>query len=144
LDTNIHQDAFDAHGKASAVVHGANIISPKVCSQPSGFLADLTNGQNVDTEPSSNNFVLTGKVQLFNREDLTVEFYSYHGPAPEGETLKDGEAPVYQMAVLDQDKKLTIANLVPNFTGTMFDSIGIENITFIYQVSGVFCLLPSQ
>lgn len=137
---SLHQDALDANGQDSAVVHGATILSPIITNQPSGFLAKLTNGHpNNDIKPNDgvpDNFVLTGKIQPFNQKDLTLEFYSYHGPLPDDSKVIPGEGstPVYQMAIFDRGQKLSISKLIPQFAGTTFDSLAIENIDFIYQV----------
>ena len=141
---SLHQDALNAIGQDSATVHGANIIAPVLLRKPIGILQQLTEGHpNTDTKPATGaddtpvNFVLSGKIKLFNREDLTVDFYSYHGPPPENKTLPAGEAPVYQMAVLDQGHELFLSQLLPEFVGTAFESIGLKNTTFMYQVNNL-------
>lgn len=138
-----HQKALAADGAPDAEIHGATILGPTIATKPSdsAFLAEITKDHvNNTSVPSKDvndpNFVLTGKIQLFNQKDLTVDFFSYHGPPPKTspETPPDGEVPVYQMAVFDKDKAISVSSLIPQFQGTTFDSFAIENIRALYQV----------
>ena len=84
------------------------------------------------TDQAPPGFVLSGSIALFGRDDLQVDFYSHHGPAPQGETLQPGDTLIYQRAELEHE--LHISELLPAFKNTTFDSIGLKNLTFTYQV----------
>ena len=146
-----HQVALNVDGKDVEVIHRATVSTPKILKSPSDsvFLASITK-DHIDTTsaPSEDvndpNFVLTGKIQLFNQQDLTLDFFSYHGPLPQTckEILPEGEVPVYQMAVLNKGQLIKVSALIPQFKDTKFDSFAIENIRVLYQVRTTFLSLP--
>ena len=145
--SSIHQSAWTAgnEGHDSTGVHGATIDSPRIAFQPPLRLLgairprDTTKDALSETENTAHNgshlppkgLILSGTIVPFGLESLTAEFYSHHGPLPPWIDQKDDRSPVYQIAMMRED--LRISSILPSFSGTNFDVIALQNVNFTYQ-----------
>ncbi|KAG8866888.1 hypothetical protein FRC20_007225, partial [Serendipita sp. 405] len=146
-----HHEAWKAglESHDCAVVHGAMLQAPSITTDiPSRLkeqvvasiateatettieLHPLTNVDGTHAPPPKG-FTLSGTVDLFDMESLSADFYSYHGPLPAWLDPEHGIPPIYQIAMLAGD--LRLSSLLPAFSGTNFDSYSLKNVTFTYQ-----------
>lgn len=82
-------------------------------------------------------FILAGKIQLFDINNLIANFYIYVGDLPSNSELglPDDAIPTFEMAVLNAP--LQMSTLVPAFSGTHFDLVKLDNVKVTYQVSTI-------
>ncbi|KDQ13587.1 hypothetical protein BOTBODRAFT_175576 [Botryobasidium botryosum FD-172 SS1] len=143
----VHQAAWTAatEGHESTTVHGATVQSPTIASQlPLRLVQPRSQPDDVSVEPQPlplpdtssaspppDGFILTGKIALFGLDSLTADFYSHHGPVSSTEPIPEGTLPIYQMAVLEKD--LRVSSILPQFVGKKFDVIDLKDVMFTYQ-----------
>ena len=141
-----HHAAWTAgiEGHETVTIHKANIIAPTISFAPPPHLlgvikcpdTGVTRDKERQIQGGSGNvapesgFILTGSIKLFGIDSLTADFYSHHGPPPAW--VDPDEEPIYQMAVLKDD--LRISSIVPEFSGAQFDFICLKDVSLVYQV----------
>jgi hypothetical protein len=144
--TSTHMAAWNAATtvQPSTNVNGAIIGNPKVSLEPPPRFASPVKQQTLGNtaavpqaplmgeHPPPEGFVLTGTIDLFGMPALKADFYSYHGAIPPDLILPAGQSPIYQLATLDEDVRMS--TFLPRLANTTFDTIALKNPTFTYQV----------
>ncbi|KAJ8064931.1 hypothetical protein OCU04_007235 [Sclerotinia nivalis] len=119
------------------VVHGATVLDPTVSFDLPPIISNAM--RTWDASPPNFNgkvappegFVLNGSISLFGLDTLVADFYGYHGPPLESSDLSDSRIPVYQMAALRDD--LRLSSLFPAAKDKEFDVIALKDVAITYQ-----------
>jgi len=152
---NLHPDqlAWNTHGAESATIHGATISSPSITRQlPDKIVQKLKSHASAGgpdstpqldftaPHPPPDGFILSGSIELFGIRGLKADFYSHHGPISAPANIPAGTIPIYQVAYLDKD--LRISSILPDFAGTHFDILNFKEVSFTYQVRATHDISP--
>ncbi|KAI9649435.1 hypothetical protein NHQ30_002011 [Ciborinia camelliae] len=119
------------------VVHGAVVIDPTVSFDLPPVISSAMRTPNAPPPSATGKrappegFLLSGSILLFGSDTLVADFYGYHGPRPDTYGYGNSRIPVYQMAVLQDD--LRLSSIIPAAKGKEFDAIALKDVTITYQ-----------
>ncbi|KAG5651476.1 hypothetical protein H0H81_008507 [Sphagnurus paluster] len=138
LHESHHEAWVCAQTLDSANIHGAVVQELSVATTPPPHLIKASVIPKEDTStlaslsaPPPDGFVLTGTIDLFGFEELRTDFYSHHAPPPSELKLPKHVPPVHQLAVVRG--AIHASKFFPEFAGTEFDIIKLQNVHVTYQ-----------
>jgi hypothetical protein len=134
----LHEEAWTSAVKThvlETVLHGATVTDPTVAIELPALLADIIKPcapQTIHPKSVPDGFVVSGSIEPFGNEKLTADFWSYHGPRPPWLTLSDPRTPVYQMATMRND--LRLSSIFSSLEEEELDLIALKEVAITYQV----------
>jgi len=121
------------------VIHGAIVTDPTVSFELPSVIGSVERTPNappptlLGKKAPPEGFLLNGSISLFGMDSLIADFYGYHGPLPEFLGFGESRVPIYQMATLQDD--LRLSSIFPSAKGQEFDIIALKDVAITYQVN---------
>ena len=101
-----------------------------------GNVSNSTSESSLDrsgVRPPKEGFKFRNSIALFGSEDLKVNLYDYKGPLPQWVEALEEKNPVYQIAMLPNE--LRLSSIFSSLKGSEFDIIALQDVALTYQVS---------